>query len=667
MLDILQEYGRASDHAGNEEVIIGRHHYPLMGAVRPTNLGRWQNKITTGDYSHDSDPSLSAYAMASFAGGMGNHILKEGVDDDSYWTATMETRHPNMICNLPQTLDYGPPSEVVTAGMARGIADYPAHAPMFHAAFDQALARWDRDSEQFVFLATLPSHPAGNGKGFEFNGKLFIPCGPFGIAVWDGDVLDASTHEDIHAVGLTIYDNRLAAITQEGYLRIMKMDETWEAESEQLRLPSGSVPTGILTFIDQRQSPCIHVITSRDVYAYDRDNMTLMRTHLQYPKHPHQGRGSTVWRGDSMYVSVGIGIHAYTGATVTAMGPDGRYGLPASLRGYITDLEQEYNGLLALVQGASAETEQDETFVITPPQYEDDKMVFPEVSAKSTLLRWNQRYWHPVWESEGAGGTPTNVLVSEADGGYRLWWGYDGRMYTQILPIGFHNPKVGMQIGHDRFQRRGMLTTGWFDADMPAFTKLAAHVELVLDDVFGTGESLGEVTIRYQIDQDPTWYTMRTVSGVGRFICKFGVIERADGTSFSEGTAFDRIRFRIESTSRSETVTPVIQSILFKYIKIPMSTMSWTMTVDLSRNEGYRGVGNDELRQYIHDLIVSRRFSRFVHRDKTYRVRVAQAQGDEVAGFDERSMMTISLIEVRIPPDDPSGAVPDLGDYTGYG
>lgn len=664
---ILAEYGRADDQVGDEEVIIGRHHYQVIGAVRPTDLGRWQNKITTGDYSWDSDPTLSAYSMASFSGGMGNHILKEGVDDDTYWTATMETRYPYLLCNLPETVAYGPPPTAGAVAAARGVGDYPAAAPMFHAVFGRTLCRWDAAAAAFRELAELPAAPAGSGKGFEFNGKLFLPCGEAGVVTWDGDALDTASHAEIRAVGLTIYDNRIAAITRDGYLRIMRVDETWEPAADTLKLPSGAVPTGILTFIDQRQNPCIHVITSRDVYAYDRDNAVLMRTHLQYPKHPYQGRGATVWRGDSMYVSVGIGIHAYTGNTITAMGPDGRYGLPASLRGYITDLEQEYNGLLALVQGASVEAARDEKIVITPPQYEDDQMVFPEVSAKSTLLRWNQRYWHPVWESEGAGGTPTNVLVSEADGDYRLWWGYDGQMYTQILPIGFHNPKVGMQIGADRFQSRGSLTTGWFDADMQAFTKLAAHVEIVIDDVFENGTSLGEVTLRYQVDQDPTWYPLRTVQGVGRFVCPFGRVTRDDGTPFSAGQAFDRIRFRVESTSASPTVTPVIQNILFKYIKIPMSTMSWTMTLKLDHNEGYRSVSNDALRRHIHELIRARTFARFVHRDRTYRVRVAQAQGDELPGFDDRGSMTVSVLEVRVPPDDPSRGDADLSGYTGYG
>ncbi len=664
-MESLNEYGRATDQAGNEQVIIGRYPVKVIGSVNAQNLARFQGKITTGEYSFDSDPTISAYSMASFAGGMGNLILKEGVDDDTYWTATMETRHPHILCNLPKTWVYG---EEIGASVAKGIGDFPASAPQFYAAFGTSLRRWNTATETFDAVGILPAIPVGNGKGVEFNDKLFIPCGSAGIATAaTGGSIDSVSHADIHAIALTIYDNKVAAITTEGHLRIMRLDETWEPLADAMKLPSGHVPTGILTFINQQQEPAIHVITNRDVWAYDRDNVTLMRTHLQYPKHPQQGRASTVWRGDSIYVSVGIGIHSYTGNTIAAMGPDGRYGLPAELRGYITDLEQEYNGLLALVQGAGVVGSADEHIVITPPQYQDDEPAFPEVNARSVLLRWNQRYWHPVWESEAAGGLPTNVLVSDADGNYRLWWGFNGQMHMQRLPLGFSNPKVGMQVGEDEFAARGTLTTGWFDADMLAFEKLASHIELVIADVFENGTPLGEVTIRYQIDQESAWSTLRTVSDVGRFVLPFGTVEREDGTTFSAGTPFTRIRFRIESTSLSERITPLIQNILFKYIKLPISQFSWNFSVDLANNEGFSGVSNEELRDYLIEKAYSREFLRFVHRDQTYRVRIAQTSGADMTGLDDRSTLTLNVIEVKIPPDDLSGQVTDLSGYTGYG
>ena len=649
-------YGRADDAASGGEIIIGKYPYEAVGVVKPQNLARFQSKITTGEYSWDSDPLVSAYSMASFSGGMGNLILKEGIDDDTYWTARMETRYPHQLTNLPRSDAWG---AEIGASAARGIGDYPASAPMFHAAFDAALYRWDAVDQAFDLLATMPAAPAGNGKGVDYAGKLFIPLGLSGLATWDGTTLDSSTHGAIEALGLTIYDNKLAAITTGGYLRIMGPDETWEPITDQLKLPSGAVPTGILTFLDQNQQQAIHVITTQGVWSYDRNTVTLMRTHLQYPRHPQQGRASTVFRGDAMYVAVGIGIHGYNGNTITAMGPDGRYGLPAHLRGVITDLEQEYNGLLALVQGqAVGVVEPDPPQIdLQAPHWREGDPTFSggaTTEAASTLLRWNQQGWHPAWESEGAGGTPTNVLVSSADGDYALWWGFDGTMYRQALPITFHNPKVGMQVGTDRFAPLGSLTTGWFDADMQAFTKLASHIELVIDDVFEDGTSCGEVTIRYQTDHGSPWKTLRTVSGVGRFVMPFGRVEREDGSTFSAGVPFRRIRFRIESRSRSDTVTPLIENILFKFIKIPISQYSWVVSVKLDNANGYKGISNEELRDYLVGLASADTFTRFVHRGNEYRVRVAQTNGADETGDDDRSTLTVNLVEVLLPPDEAS-------------
>ncbi|HXG72830.1 MAG TPA: hypothetical protein VNJ04_19720 [Gemmatimonadaceae bacterium] len=641
-------YGSASDRAGNDTVILGEATLQTVGPVRTQDLARFQGKITTGDSSSDSDPLISTYSMSSFTGGMGNERLKEGVDDETYWTGTMETRYPGQITNLPRTDTFVFPTAAATA---RALGDFPASAPQFWAVGGTQLYRFNVTTRAFAAIGTaLPATPLE--EGVEFNGKLFLPLGSSGIAtVTSAGVIDTTAHAAIQAVSLCLYDrNKLAALTAQGQLRIMDSAEVWETPADALKLPSGHVPRKLLVYINQNQEPTIHIVTSRDVWAYDRANTYIFRTGLQFPPHPHQGRASVVFRGESMYVSVGIGIHGYNGNTVVSMGPDGRYGLPAHLRGYITHLQDEYNGMIAVVQGAPVITQGADTFTITPPQYQDDAMVFPETSAVSSLLRWNQQGWHPVWESADASGLPTNSYVSAADGLWYLWWAYAGNMYRQKLPVAFQNPKLGMIVGESRFADRGTLTTGYFDADMFAFDKLASHFELVIDNAFEDGRPLGEVIIRYQIDEDKTWTSLGTATGVGRYVFPFGNFARPDGSTFSGGLAFNRIRFRIESISLSETVTPVIQNMLFKFIKLPLSQLSWTFTIDVGQNDGFMGQGNATLAAYVRGLASSQAFTHFVHRDQHYRVRVAQTQGAEMTGYDERATMTVSVIGVEVPP-----------------
>lgn len=74
------------------EVVIDGVSYPVEGPISVDPLSRFQPKNTFGDYSEDSDPLQSAAIWRSFTGGIGQEELKEGVDDETYWTGTLETR-----------------------------------------------------------------------------------------------------------------------------------------------------------------------------------------------------------------------------------------------------------------------------------------------------------------------------------------------------------------------------------------------------------------------------------------------------------------------------------------------------------------------------------------------------------------------------------------------
>ena len=77
---------------GNGEVWIDDLCLAVVGGeVSELDLARFQNKVTFGPYDKDSDPLLSSYVMGPWNGGMGNEVLKEGVDDDTFWDATLET------------------------------------------------------------------------------------------------------------------------------------------------------------------------------------------------------------------------------------------------------------------------------------------------------------------------------------------------------------------------------------------------------------------------------------------------------------------------------------------------------------------------------------------------------------------------------------------------
>lgn len=652
--------------AGRGLLVINGKELPIMGPVSVQDLARWASKITNGDYSYDSDQTTSTWVMSSLTGGIGNEKLKEGVDDETYWTGNLETRYPGMLTLGAYTHEM--PSPAGGASAAYPISDYPARSPSLYAAFDTTLSRWDDINRTFVVAGTLAGVPAN--KGVDYDNRLWIPLGENGYAIWDGTTLTNITTgtEHLDVVAFCIWDNKLAALTTDGFIRLRFGATTWEAALPALQLPSGAVPRNLVVFVNQQQEPTIHVITNTDVWAFDRENNHLYRTQLQFPAHPDHGRASTNWRGESLYISVGLGIHSYNGGIVASMGPDGRYGLPSHLRGVITDLEPEYNALIAVVQGQQASSDYEQQYRVTGSQYEQNEQPFRGTNARSCVLRWTQSGWHPVWEAPTAEGLPTWAYVSRADNKYRLWWGYADAMHYQELPYTFHNPKAGMEVGVNEFAPTGSLTTGWFDADMVSHYKTALHAEVLTEDVFGTGQPTGTVSVYYQLNDDPGWVHLGTTSQVGRAVFPFGVRPNEYGHDFSYGQGFRRIRFRFDMAAPmvpdfdnpdenapyvpARHLSPVMNAFLLKFYKVPLSQLSFTFTVDLQQSEGFMGMGTKERSRFLRQLASGNEVAVLVHRDEEYRVRITQTMGNETTGYDLRAGMQVSALELPLPESD---------------
>jgi hypothetical protein len=277
---------------------------------------------------------------------------------------------------------------------------------------------------------------------------------------------------------------------------------------------------------------------------------------------------------------------------------------------------------------------------------------FIERDAHAVLLRYNGNSWHPAWESEDAGRLATWVMVSRADNRYQMWWGYDGKMLTQKLPYAFQNPKQGLRAGVNEFEGSGDLITGWMDADMVAFDKLASHMEILLDDPLENRLAVGSVTIQYQYDNNPGWYHLGDATHIGMTCMPFNVSESEGSTGFSWGLPFRRIRFKVAAASSHVMQSPVIRSVMLKFIKIPISQLSFTFDVALDFSEDFKNSGAGELADFIRSKASANYYSEFAHRTDTYRVRISQTQSTDQTGYDLRSTMSVSAVEVRIPPHD---------------
>lgn len=609
---------------------------PVQGPVGFVQLATFEPRFSIGDPTMDSDKYLSVWNQSSWTGGGQIEDINESSDLQRFRHGTLETRYPRMLTLPPETITASITSPV---GDAIPVGDYaPSVTTLFWAAFGTKLRYWDTTTKAFIGGANIAAAPVN--KGVVFDNLLFIPQGGSGYDTWDGVTV---THSNtVLPVSFVEWDDKIVALQTTGQISIWD-GATWDSPFA-MKLRGNRIPRNLVVWWTPERIAAVFVVTNRDVWVADPLSQVLYRTGLRFPVHPDQGLGSAAWRDDAMYVSVGVGVHQLSmGGVVSAMGLDRDNGLPSDLRGAIVDLEPEYNGMLALVKGIGTVTiGSDATLadVLEETMIFDAAPIMPEASsqARSTLQRWTGQGWHTVWESTGATGNPTRVMVSEGDGEYRIWWGYGTSMYSQVLRRGFHNPKQGAELGIDRFAASGSIKTGRFDANMMMFRKLASHFECHLDPV-----STQTMEVRYQTDRTyPIWTTLGTITGTGQQRLMFDL----DGDGWHEGEAFRWIEFEYLFTSTNPLQTPVVMGVGLKFIKVPLQTRSWTIVVPLTFPEVWNGRGAREIADQLDDLASGETFFSFKHRDQTYRVRIAQSQGPEATGADLTGSRRVSLIEI---------------------
>jgi hypothetical protein len=166
------------------------------------------------------------------------------------------------------------------------------------------------------------------------------------------------------------------------------------------------------------------------------------------------------------------------------------------------------------------------------------------------------------------------------------------------------------------------------------------------------------VTIEYQTDQSPldtngnkTWTTLGTASAVGRTRFYFGDdFNGPNGETYpvSEGIEFDWIEFRytLAGEPGNDMTSPLVDSFVFKFIKVPLQTASWSLQVPIDFDEQFYDVGPNEMRAFLTSLSATNRFVPLVFRNETYRVLVAQTQADRYTGDNPHTRMQLIVLEV---------------------
>jgi len=625
--------------------VLAGYRIPIENPTPESNLARFQPKLTIGDHTRDSDDLISVWVQSSWLGGGQAFRLNAESQNERWWDGTLDTEHSTMLALQKKTHETYAPTGVT--GLFTPLGDYDN---VFYGSWGDNFCYWDANAEVWVDTTEdLNAQPVN--RGVAYRGLFYVPCGANGLNSYNisgntmANVQDAGP-DNVEAISLEIWDNKLIALEVDGAYRVFN-GTTWTNPSDDLTISDGSTPRDVVAYYDRSGAPAIYITTSRGMWGVDELNDVLVRGGGSFPPHPTQARGAAVWRTTDMFISTGTGVRQWNHDVFSPMGLDRNDGLRAELRGSIVDLYPEHNGLLALVRGTAQDD--NNTLFLDDPMPVDGEFLMPSSSAFSSLWRWNSFGWHKVWESANANSTPTRMCVGSSEDGtrYDLWWGYGDVAFKHPLRIEFHNPQEGVRLGLDEFQESGWLRTGRWNANMPMWPKLASHLDVNL-----LPGSTGSVQIEYMTDQtSPNWVSMGTTSTVGQTRFYFGddfIDASGRDWPIKTGIPFDWIEFRytLDGVDGDPFSTPIIDSFVMKFIKVPLQILSWSFNIPLMFDEQFYDVGPNELYEMLTGLTSTQTFVPLVYKDKTYRVLVAQTQADRFGGDDNRARFSLIVLEV---------------------
>lgn len=624
-------------------VLFNGVRYPCDPYIGGQNTAMWEQKIVDGDYTRDSDKAMSAKIWTSFAAGIGVLNHREGADEGRCWFGTANMELPFQIA-LPDKVE-------THAGYKYALGEVGG---TFYASDNSGnIYSWSESTESFTdTTANLSDTPAY--RGVAWNGKLYIPAGADGYTIYTPPTTVSAQARQV--VDFIVWDNRLFSLTLDGKLGYASANPATNTDwTDVATLDTSITPYKLEVYFDRADNEVIYVSTSVGLFAYDPTGLKFVRTQLRLPPHPDNGLGMAQWRtGEDLFISAGSEIYRYTGAAAVPFGPDRSEGLPNDLRGRVVDLAPSHNHLFALMEGVALSAEATPGIEVDPGHGGEGALEVSSVQAGAALMAWTGSGWMPKWIPGGSSGTPNWMCVVGTTTCYRLFWGYADNLYSIRLSRTFSNVRRRLETGEGRFESYAYVDTGWIDHNMREFDKLASHLEINMN-------SAGEteyVTAAYRKDFWTDWVELSDfpANRRGKTIVPFGVEPLSDGSYFSRGVTYRRIRFMFFFQRGSdETQTPLLDSVTLKHIRLPLTGKVFNITIPLEEigDAGFEGRSVEEVKAEIDDLVESTQFIRFQHgyeegTNYSHRVRMSMLRGPDRTGKRTAGNRNISVVVIPL-------------------
>ena len=657
------------------EISLGGVYYPLTRPVQSVLTSIYPSKVVIGDTTKDSQARTSVIAWSDWRGGIGIDRMESGGDVNRAWWSDCQLRYKNHLvlgnlANQTDTIGHGR----ATAGAGTGIATINEFDDKIYAVWNGSSGEsprlyvynntsdywWDGRTEDNYISQTgsdafgvpdqvtdslnftkhdgtnylVLAHYDANGSGYSY---ATVPS-------YDGSNNAAWTNDSTDTKYLVEWDNRLWGISHAGQLWYALTLGT-EVNDAVLPLPAGYC-TGMFVARDAAGEPVIYVSTKKGLWAHDAANARFVKTEVEFPFHPHAGKGADRWR-DSIYFPSGLGLYRYingaNAAVLTVVGPDRDDGLPEDNRGTIMLTEGTHNELLVGVDATTAPTitSSDSIPFQWKVQQRAGSQCIDKETGSSSILGYNELGWETKWVADTEGRRIDAMHVSNAysdvNENYRLWFGFNNDVYYMKLPVDIINPS---RVSEFEYESSGTHETPWFNAGQSEVDKLALKLKVEVQD----SSSSETVQVQYATDYAETYLPLGTIESDGITTYTFGS---------SAGTKFQAIKFKLtlsraSSTDADKKKTPDVVSMTLEWRK--KLEAKWGHQVELDLNKEYKGRSPKDLRAALLSAVESETLVEFTFRDDTstnrnFYVDVVSATGIEFSGYDERGTTSINLVE----------------------
>ena len=629
----------------NNEISLNGVYYPLVAPVQSSLASIYPGKIVIGDTTKDSQTRTSIIAWSNFQGGIGVERMEGAGDVGRSWWSTCQLRYNNHLVMGGLATQTAAVSHGLSANQIGAIGELSDEVYVVWNGTDgenPKLYKYNNTSDTWgsEISANIPdqvtdtitwtatngttylvfAHYDSNGSGYSYSSN--------GTS-WTNDTADAKF--------LSVWDDRLWGISHTGQLWWSYTIGS-ETNDAKIPLPDGYV-TGMFVARDAGGEPIIYVSTKKGLFAHDAANAKFVETQLFLPFHPDAGNGAMRWR-DSVYVPSGLGIYKYingaNAAVVTIMGPDRDDGLPSDKRGSIKRMEATHNELLVAIDATTAPNITSGDSVPYQWSSHQGSDVIDSDTGYSSILGWDERGWETKWLSPTAGRGIDSMAVNNSYDDYRLWWGFNNRVYYMTMPSDIINPS---EVSNFAYSEAGVHETPWVNAGQSEVDKLALNLKIEVQDA----SSDETVQVEYATDYSESYSSMGTITSDGITTYKF-----ASGA----GTTFRSIKFKLTFARASgltnKLKSPDVVSMTLEFRKkLPAK---WGHQARINLNKNYKGKSSRDLRSALVTAIETTTLVEFTYRDdsggtRNYYVDIVSASGVEGTGYDERGVSTVNLVE----------------------